>query len=361
MKSEFYLPILKSKLGEFTALSKLNHSQKEAIAPLFEITPLEWDQTERKVPRTLHDHLDSFCKKISTKWPSSNCFIDSGLLLWNESDNRKEIEYVFDKLSVKGIRPCPIATLTAPNDLWEAVLNIIKKHGIDDVGIRITPKDVTALEFNDKMGEILEYLGLLPSNCHLIFDLADSNFSDVDNFSDAVLAILETFPYLVQWKSFTIAGTAFPSSNLIKEGITEFSRNEWMLYLQLLEKTKNSEFKRPINFGDYSIVHPGYFEFNPKIMKASANIRYTHNQKWVVVKGKALKESADYGQYFNLSKKIYESNSYLGESFSDGDLHIAKCVNKQEGPGAPSVWNWVGNNHHFVKVLYDLSARSLAS
>jgi hypothetical protein len=248
MKNEFYLPILKSKFGEFTALSKLDNVQKESIAPLFEITPLEWDQTERKVPRTLHDHLDSFCKKVSTKWPSGNCFIDSGLLHWNGIDNRKEIEYVFDKLSVKGIYPSPIVTLSSPNDLLDSILNIKKNHGIKDVGIRVTPKDVTALEFNDNMGEILEYLGLLPTNCHLIFDLADSNFSDVDNFSDSILATLETFPYLVQWRSFTIAGTAFPASNLIKEGITDFSRNEWMLYLQLLEKTEKSEFKRPINF-----------------------------------------------------------------------------------------------------------------
>jgi hypothetical protein len=356
MRNKFYLPILKSKLGEFTGLSKLNISQKETIVPLFEITPLEWDQTERKIPRTLHDHLDAFCKKMISKWPSSNCFIDSNLLNLNGTDNRKEIEYVFDKLSLKSINPCPIVTITSPYDFLDIILKITKKHSIKELGIRITPKDVTATEFSEQIQVILKYLGFSPSNCHIIFDLADSNFSEITDLSDAIIAILENFPNFEQWKSFTIAGSAFPSSNLIKEGLSEFSRNEWNCYLLLLEKVNNSDFKRQINFGDYSIVHPGYFEFNPKIMKASANIRYTHNDKWYIIKGKALKESVDYEQYFELSKRIYELKSFFGESFSDGDLQIVRCVRKEVKPGSPSVWNWVGNNHHFVKVLHDLSA-----
>ena len=51
---------------------------------------------------------------------------------------------------------------------------------------------------------------------------------------------------------------------------------------------------------------------------------------------------------------------YMGEEFSKGDLHLAKCMRGDEGPGAPSVWNWVGNNHHFEKVLTDIAAMNHA-
>ena len=355
MKNRFYVPILKSKLGEFTALSKLNDLDKEKTFPLFEITPLEWDQTERKVPKTLFEHLDSFCKKIIQKWPSNNCFIDSGLLYYKEEDNRKHIQYVFDKLNEKNICPIPIITLSASNEFTNAILNIKSKYPISDIGIRVSPNDVTAIDFNDKIVNTLDTLGIIPTGCHIIFDLADANYNDIENFSDAVLDILQAFPFLDQWKSMTIAGTSFPSSRIIKEGKTEYLRNEWKFYQLLLKK---SNIKRQINFGDYSIVNPSYFEFNPKIMKASANIRYTHDEKWIVVKGKALKESITYKQYFKLAEQIFDSGYFLGEYFSQGDLYLAKCKSREEGPGSPSVWNWVGNNHHFVKVLFDLFSTS---
>ncbi len=360
MNTNFYLPILKSKLGEFTALGNLNPEFKKQIAPLFEVTPLEWDQSERKVPRTLNDHLDSFCKKLVRKWPSSECFIDTGLLNWKENDSTDQIEYIFDRLAACNIRPTPIITLTSTEAFKIAFLKIAEKYSIKEIGLRVNPKDLSP-EFKDNLIGLTSFTGFSPNQCHLIFDLVDANFSEIDNIADSVVGVLEDFPFAEDWKSFTVAGTAFPSSNLIKEGRSEYARNEWKFYSTLLTKLKESTFKRRVNYGDYSIVNPAYFEFNPKIMKASANIRYTHHDKWIVVKGTALKEAKDYAQYKKLVKAIVESNDYLGEGFSKGDLHMAKCARNEEGPGAPSVWNWVANNHHFVKVISDLSAISRAS
>jgi hypothetical protein len=190
----------------------------------------------------------------------------------------------------------------------------------------------------------------------MIIDLIDSNFSEVGNFADALADAMEIFPHIEQWRSLTVAGTAFPLSRVIKEGVFYFPRNDWKFYIALTYRLKERGFIRTINFGDYSIVNPDYFEFNPKVMKSSANIRYTLDDKWLVVKGKALKKSADYGQYTQMARVIIESDDYMGEEFSMGDLHLSKVVKEEEGPGAPSVWNWVGNNHHFEKVLTDIAA-----
>ena len=83
MENNFYLPILKSKSGEFTALSKLGPTAKKKITPLFEVTPLEWDHSQQAKPKTLDDHLMAFCKKFRSKWASDNCFIDTSLLNYN--------------------------------------------------------------------------------------------------------------------------------------------------------------------------------------------------------------------------------------------------------------------------------------
>lgn len=356
MNTDFYLPILKSKLGEFTALGHLGDEWKDAITPLFEITPLEWDQVERKVPRTTDEHLDSFCKKLIKKWPTSNCFVDPGLLKWNGKDNRHNIIYVYDRLAEKDICPAPIITLSYSGGFLQAFQELLEKYTIKEIGVRIRVTDLTAPDFQDKLDIMLNDLDMAASQCHMIVDLIDSNFTEIGNFADALTDAMESFPYVDEWRSVTVAGTAFPSSRVIKEGVSYFPRNDWKVYVALVDRLKEKEFIRVINFGDYSIVNPDYFEFNPKVMKSSANIRYTLDDKWLIVKGRALKKSIDYEQYTRMAKVIVDSDDYMGEGFSMGDLHLAKVAREEEGSGAPSVWNWVGNNHHFEKVLTDIAA-----
>lgn len=354
MDNKFYLPILKSKLGEFIALSKLNETQRSLITPLFEVTPLEWDHSERKKPREINEHLDSFCKKFATKWGHFNSFIDTSLMNWEGVDSSPKIEYIFDKLKDLKLSPLPVISLNSTPAFLMAFKRILTKHSINEIAFRVNPNVVTNANFETNIFELFNQIELTPKNTHLIFDLVEPNFSEPEEFAESIVATLEEFPFLSQWKSFTIAGTSFPSSSAIKEGIWSFSRNEWTFYKALITKINSTEYNRDINYGDYSIVNPTYFDFNPKIMSASANIRYTHDDKWIVAKGKALKSKSAYLQYITLAGNIVTSKYFLGERFSDGDYHLAKCFRKEEGPGAPSIWMWVGNNHHFTKVLQDL-------
>jgi hypothetical protein len=354
METKFYLPVLKSKLGEFTALSHLNNGLTSKIVPLFEITPLEWDQAERKKPRTLDDHLDSFCKKFITKWGSNNCFVDTHLLNWNKEDNTFKIEYVFDELALNRLSPTPVVHLKSSDKFLTAFNNVTQKDVMSEIGLRVNPNDVTDPEFEENVTQLLDKVDFTPKDCHLIFDLVDSNFSEVEDIAESIVSILENFPFLAAWKSFTIVGTAFPSSRSIKEGLELYERNDWKFYKILLTKLASKAYARLINYGDYSVVNPEYFEFNPKIMKSSANIRYTHNDHWIVSKGKALSKAADYLQYRKLATNVFNSGYFLGEPFSKGDTHLARVVRGEEKPGAPSIWNWVGNNHHFTKVITDL-------
>lgn len=354
METKFYLPVLKSKLGEFTALSHLKPEQISKIVPLFEITPLEWDQAERKIPRTLDDHLDSFCKKFIAKWSENSCFIDTHLLYWNDDDNTFKIEYVFDKLFAHRLSPIPVAGLRSTDNFITAFNKVTQKDVMREIGLRVNPNDVTDPDFEDNIIKFLEKVDFSAKDCHLIFDLVDSNFSEVEDIADSIVAILEDFPFLANWKTFTIVGTAFPASRSIKEGIALYPRNDWKFYQVLISKLAVKKYSRPINYGDYSVVNPEYFEFNPKIMKSSANIRYTHNDNWIVSKGKALTKAADYLQYKKLASSVFNSGYFLGEPFSSGDMHLARVVRGQEKPGAPSIWNWIGNNHHFTKVISDI-------
>jgi hypothetical protein len=82
---------------------------------------------------------------------------------------------------------------------------------------------------------------------------------------------------------------------------------------------------------------------------------------WFISKGNKLKKSEDFKQYLTQTQDIVKSRYYLGETFSAGDLHIKKCSEGTVSTGNPTVWNWVGNNHHFTKVVSDLVANNFFS
>jgi hypothetical protein len=361
MITEFYVPVLKSKQGEFDALFKLSDKVKRLIVPLLEITPMEWDHATKTKPRTIEVHLQNFCKKIVNKWPSGNSFIDANLINDKSPEGMTCIEYVFKLLYEKKISPVPVARLTSPDNFLSGITMISLMYGLNEIGLRVTLNDITSSEFEEKINTALNKIDFSPENCHLILDLYDADFTSVEDFSDGLVQTLGNFPKLQSWKSFTICGGSFPATNLIKAGVNQIPRNEWVFYKKLIQKLQAETFNRKINYGDYSIVAPGYFEFDPTKMSRSANIRYTHNDIWYVVKGKALKKSEDFKQYVTQAATIINSGFYLSEEFSEGDTHISRCSRGQTTPGSPTVWNWVGNNHHFTKVVFDLFASSPAA
>ena len=149
-------------------------------------------------------------------------------------------------------------------------------------------------------------------------------------------------------------------TNLLKKGPSEVTRGEWIFYKTLMDKLKKTTFYRHINYGDYGIIAPGHFIYDVR-KDRSANIRYTHDNIWYVVKGSSIKQNG-YEQYIELAKDIVDSNYYFDEHFSSGDKDLKKrASNNNKKPGNTPFWNKVGFNHHFEKVLTDLRAIYLSS
>jgi hypothetical protein len=358
METNFYLPLLKSKAGEFKALATLNPKLKSKIVPLFDVTRMEYDHEEDKKPKTIEEHLQKFCKKVIQNWPNNPMFLDSTLVNSEKADGLPAIVYIFQELAKKQIFPMPVVYTNSTYEFVMSIQKILYSYDVQEIGIRVTIEDITSSNFEKNLEDILSLLEIPFSQCHVIFDLKDSDFTHIEDFAEGILEVLSEFPHLKDWKSFTIAGGAFPPMGKIKSTSELIPRNDWILFQTLVKKLKKTSINRPINFGDYSIVSAGYFEFNPKIMSTSANIRYTHNECWFVVKGRALKKGPDWQQFYGQAETIVKSSYYLGETFSAGDLHIKKCANRLTTTGNANKWIEVGTNHHFTKVIGDLFAKS---
>lgn len=360
MKSRFYLPVLKTKQGEFDGLSILEPDVKKAIVPLIEFTKLEFDNDVKAKPKTIEGHLSNICKRISTKWGNSSAFIDLSLVYDTLPEGVTCFEYIYNKLAPNNVIPLPIILLATPDNLIKSIRKVMTFYKIDEVGMRVLIPNIVSPNFFEDIEQLLGKVQIKPEKCHLILDLNSADFTNTEDFSDSIIDQFNTFPYLKFWKTFTICGGSFPATNRIKVGINEIPRGEWILFNKIIEKLHGENFERPINYGDYGIVAPGHFEYDPLKMDRSANIRYTHNDIWYVVKGKSLKTSG-HSQYFELAKDVSDSKYFLGETFCEGDAHIKKCSLKLTSTGNPTVWNKIGFNHHFSKVIADLSANYLAA
>jgi hypothetical protein len=356
MESEFYLPILKAKFGEFTALSKLTPAIRKHVVPLLVIQPNEYDHQSQIKPPTMEEHLIKIGSKFKEFWPFDDTFVDTDLVCNESADGLTCIEYLYKRLFEKGVAPVPVLSLISPDSLKAGVRSVQQKYTIDSCAFRITMNDLSSATLNDRINLLIVNQLAEVENIHLILDLAAAEFDELDDFADAIVSRLEHFPYWKKWKSFSICGSAFPKTGAIKEEVNNIPRNEWKLFQLIKEKLDREKFKRQINYGDYSIVAPGYIEFDPIRMGSTANIRYTIDDDYIVLKGKSLK-SKGYSQYISQAIDITNADYFLGAGYSAGDAHLKECADKQIKTGTPTIWNWVGNNHHITKVVMDLFAK----
>lgn len=360
MITKFYVPVLKTKQGEFDGLQLVSQSKRKHIAPLIEVTKLEFDNATGSKPKTIEKHLDAIVKRISSKWGNSNAFLDTALVNDTLPGGQNCVEYVYNALAKEKVIPVPTLQLSTPDEIIAAVKSVKQTFKVEECAIRIFIHNIVSPTLQQDLTALLDKCNVVFNSCHLILDLNSADFENTEDFSDAVIDHLRYFPEFKKWKSFSICGGSFPPTNRIKIGVNEVRRGEWAFFNKVVEKMKGQDFERHINYGDYGIIAPGHFSFDPLKMDRSANIRYTHNDIWYVIKGQSLKTKG-HEQYFDLAKKILTSSFYLGEAFSEGDAYLKKCGLRQTSTGNPTVWNKVGFNHHFSKVIEDLSASYLAA
>ncbi|WP_272942337.1 beta family protein [Paenibacillus elgii] len=99
-----------------------------------------------------------------------------------------------------------------------------------------------------------------------------------------------------------MCGTAMPKdlSDAGRSAIDDIERSEWLIWKRLVQSRQLS---RTPSFGDYTIANPAPFEADPRLIRMSANIRYTGDDKFIIFKGRDLRKYG-YGQYLTLAAQV---------------------------------------------------------
>jgi len=356
-----YVPILKAKEGEFKALNETAATTKDSITPLMEVVDLPWDYDNDIEAKTIEDHLSKIGRKIQDNWGANRrIFVDS-----NQIDGRRKMSdgithhliHLFNDFRGKGLATIPTTGIERHMDYKSAVASIVSadKRGIC---LRLQNIDLSKPNLKAIIYADLTLYSVSPEETDLVIDIQSLIGADIALVALGIVTFTNTIlPYLHEWRSLTVASSAFPTdlSDIAVGTISTIDRDDWNLWNLLLA----AAIARLPSFGDYAIAHPESVDLDPRLMTISASIRYTCDKDWLILRGKSTK-LLGWGQYHALCQTLISLGMppYCGPTFSWGDKYISDCSNPSPtvGPGNATVWRKVATNHHLEKVVSQISS-----
>lgn len=356
-EQKYYVPILQWRRGEQKALEFLDQSIKDRILPLIEIVPIPWDYENDTPSKTLDKHLENIGDILQKSLvPIDTLFLDLNLLDKDEKlkNGQHPLTYIIDEARRKSLKVIPVTGFNRDSNYQNEVK---KAYLADKLGVCIRITDDDLLDINSNIDSLLNKLSINPSDIYVIIDLKYIAPDEEKRNILTSINIINSLPYLNEWKMLILCATAFPenTSSIQADSIEYISRTEWNIW-EYIYNNKNKLKRMPL-YGDYVISNPEYFEMDPRLMRMTANIRYTSNNDFIVLKGKNIRE---YGweQASKLCKKLINMQEYCGQTFSWGDKYIYDCAQEVKSTGNAEIWRRVGTNHHLTFVVNQLSTLS---
>ncbi|WP_082078201.1 beta family protein [Pseudomonas sp. FeS53a] len=351
-----YVPVMKWRQGEYQALLKLDSSVKEKITPLFEIPTEEWDYENERPKKTLDEHIEKFGKRLKEKWGNRRCFVDSCYLVPTSTcaDGAHHLSKLIELAESEGCAAVPVTGLRRHRDYQEAVSSLVTEFG-RGICLRIKVEDYDSSDIKQDIQGLLDYLSLAPGDVDLVIDSGEYVPHSASVYANNLLGLMRSTPFINRWRTLSVSGTAFPAVVSAAEyrPLGEAIRYEWVGYKLLLKKLRDDE--RVPTFSDYTVSHPRTEKLDPRVLDPNAKIKYTIDEKWLIVVGTQVKRNGR-GQYIDLCQRILQSGKFDNVGFSWGDDYIDGCANGTETTGGTSTWPSVTNNHHVTRVVSEISS-----
>lgn len=352
-----YVPILKAKEGEFLGIKESANSTKDAMTPLFEIVNIPWDYVKDIEGKSLEGHLENIPDKLLDCWGNERpLFIDSNQIDSDRSvgSGAHHLQHLFDGFRSKDLKTIPVTGFER-HDFYKDAVRSIAMNDSRGICLRLNSKDLVDRSLASKIDDFFRFYGLSIDQVDLLADYG-SIYNSVPDLilASAQSALTAIVPQIDSWRTLTFAASSFPvnlgeiSTNSIDRSL---NRVEWAVWNDLITRS----LPRKPTFGDYSISNPTSTEIDPRIMTISANIRYTADDFWLIMRGASTKKYG-YDQYHKLCSSLITQPEYCGASFSWGDQYIDSCSKKAVGTGNSTTWRKVGNNHHFKKVVDQIAS-----
>ena len=345
---EDYVPVLKVKRGEKGALRVISDENRQRVTPLLEIV----ERTDAELDAHL---LTAFSRLSESLSGYPCCFLDTREI---KPDGPTAAYETFSKAADAGIVFTPVTGITREVDLAAAL-----RFDANGLALRLTPREFEDGILPQGIPRFMATHGLIPEQVDLIIDLGALDDFVTPGVIAFGAAFLGEIPNQSRWRSLIISGCAFPRSMGVvqRNAYAHVERMEWLAWRDSL-RANADQIERLPTYSDCAIQHPeGVEGFNPSLMQASATIRYTLAEDWLLIKGEGTRHFPAREQFPQLATQLVygiHSRHFMGRDHCPGCCSIAMAADGAPRLGSAEVWRRLGTIHHLSTVLQQLQSPS---
>jgi len=353
-----YRPMLLARAGEMTALKETSASTWIGLTPVLIVPPREWNYESEDYGKTLEEHYSGLPSRFTSALGANEAFVDLSLL---DSDapifgGIHPLVWLVEACAADGTFLTPLVTAASTPAFVAATKYLHDTYDIG-TGIKLTPAEWLTVD-PAPMATLVTALGIGDSRIDLFVDCA-STFGPLVHRS--LMAELEHQERGRSFRSTTVGAAGFPDTAGLAKGVSEFDRDDWMLYLQVAAARNPLQFELP-GFFDNVVQNPDSVEVgvNPRFMSISAMLRYTTDDQWLIAKGDLFKGPAGRskgGAALIPALKVLVAHPKYGTPISSKlDTWVAEVLATTSAPGGPQQWRMWATIRHLDVVVTQLSS-----
>ena len=353
MKHPVYTPILKSKLGEAKALMRLDRQTKSKIIPFFDILALKSGLSNCN---DVHTFLEKHATFVAAAWNGRGpCYVDLRDIDPSARGFHGEhpVTIVHDRLSFDQVEVIPVVGIERDVAYKLAVRRVVAQ-GADGIAVRLGSEDIQLpSSLVERVTRLMAEIGASDLPLHVFMDFAAIEHVDSDVIQMRLLRALAEINKLNPARVVFSASAFISDMGKVKKGVLKtIPRRDFLIWESM------NMIAPEVDYADYGVVHPGYFDFDPRTIKPAAKIRYTSDKEWLIAKGSRW--VSDTSQHQGLSKLLYKSEKFRGGDCWGGESIVAAAL------GRPSLrrledWVTIDQNNHITHTVRQLSRVRVAS
>lgn len=328
-----YFPMLLSKTGELSALSKLNLATKNEVTPILQVIT---DTT---------DKIEAF----STEWnfDGNELFVDFSLM---NQFVRTTVSHLISHLQSKEVNVIPVVQENSNPRYLSLISDLVSANEIHRVCIRFSNSS-GGFNVDTTIATLLATLGLKRSQVSILIDFGLVNSTNYNLAATIVTTVINSIVNRTNYENIIVASGSFPENlgALNPPGrVYRLPRYEWNVWLAL---QLQAGIRGTIKYSDYGTKYPFYSEAN---FQGSCSIKYTSINDFIIYRGEISGNHRDgNGQYITFARQLIASADYSGTAFSWGDGRINFFAGQNISDPKRKTGNagsWVENsqNHHIT-------------
>ena len=361
LDSKHYVPILRWKQAERTALAQLYEHDSICLTPLIELVPenfIHKDSNRRLTEFSVNEVINKVGGQLCQYWGERSFFVDLCLLPPNilSQGSNHFLAMLGRYASSLRLSLIPVTGIARDDAYQSAVRTVLRTHN-HGACLRLSLEDIRRPTLPEDINSLLSHLQLAPEMVDLIVD-----FKIVDWPAPTFQTLCKLIPSVNGWRNFAVASGAFPKdlSGLQKNDIHRIERIDWKSWRD--QTTEVPSVPRIPTYSDYTIQHALYSERKGQA-RYSASIRYTAEDYWLIMRGEDVfrEDGPGFDQWPAQAILLCGLPEYCTETFSEGDKYIKQMSLQRKQTGNIVTWLEAGLNHHMTFVVRQLASISAAS